>query len=213
MSIGPPYSQPFENGLRLVIRRTTTGFLRGAFVAEAPQVQDSARPQEGVAAERAAALQMKVRIPLRLRGAPAAPREQRSHFRKFRHPIRPCSLSIARVDAPFRLNMNDLNRSTKVDGIQTPRTGRSCMCSRSARGGAQHQVPDDIHNMRGIARIYLCGVEVERVRAVCGGRDLIEKLLPGKPLDELTVCGVPTPPRLGKPSRLCQLGPTSGVAS
>jgi hypothetical protein len=36
--------------------------------------------------------------------------------------------------------------------------------------------------MRRIARIYLCGVEVERVRAVCGGRDLIEKLLPGCPL-------------------------------
>jgi hypothetical protein len=81
------------------------------------------------------------------------------------------------------------------------------MRSRSARGGAQNQVPDDIHNMRGIARIYLCGVEVERAvlrkslmrnagareagRPVRGDRDLIEKLLPRKPLDELTVCGVP----------------------
>jgi hypothetical protein len=67
-------SQPFENGLGLVIRRTTIGFLRGAFVAVAPQVHDSAHLQEGVAAERAATLQMKVRAEFRYVSAARPPR-------------------------------------------------------------------------------------------------------------------------------------------
>jgi hypothetical protein len=90
MSIGPPYSQPFENGLRLVIRRTTIGFLRGAFAAEAPQVLDSATCEKASRPNVPPPYKMKVRAGFRYVSAARPPRkarERQSHFRKLRPPI------------------------------------------------------------------------------------------------------------------------------